>query len=66
MKEKGTGPPGRGPAARATNSSGQGGVYQATQVVVRPCRICKRKRMAFVCLSAEELTEFLMKEGLSL
>jgi hypothetical protein len=60
-EEKGTGPPGRLPAACASNAGGQGGVFRATQVVVRPRRICKREcaRMAFACLSAEELTEFL-------
>jgi hypothetical protein len=65
-----TGPPGSVPAARAVNASGQGDELRATQpVVARPRRKCKREyadamRLACVCLSYEELAEFLAKEGL--
>lgn len=66
---EGTGPPRELPPVREANSDGQGGVFRATQVVVRPRRICKREcanamRLACVCLSYEELAEFLAKEGL--
>ena len=65
-----TGPPGSVPAARASNAGGQGDELRATQpVVVRVRRKCKREcadamRLACVCLSYEELAEFLVKEGL--
>ena len=66
--EKGTGPPGRLPAARATNSSGQGDAFQTTNLVARLRRICKRKcadavRLACVCLSYEELAGVLATAG---
>jgi hypothetical protein len=64
-----TGPPGSVPAARASNAGGQGDEFQATNLVARPRRKCKREcadamRLACICLSYGELAEFLAKEGL--